>query len=967
VTCCRYTFGVKATLYRVVLAGLFAGLVSGARAQLLDVQTLAGHPSLGTRDGDARLATFAAPTGIAVDSAGNIFLSDMDGYTIREITPGGYVRTIAGLAGHRGTADGVGSQARFYQPAGIALDRTGNIYVADSGNSTIRKITTTGIVTTFAGQAGINGSADGLGPQARFQTPYGIVVDGAGNIYVTDVDKYTIRQITPEGVVTTLAGQSGHLGHGSADGVGTAATFFRPAGITLDGAGNLYVGDGGNGTIRKITSTGIVTTVAGRAGNFGYTDGVGSDAQFGEPVGVATDGAGTVYVVDAGNNTIRKLAPNGMVTTLTGPGGSRFAGSNDGAGPNARFDGPTNITIGGDGNLYVADSGNNTIRKITPAGVVSTIAGAGSLPGNNSSVGSADGIGEGARFNRPYGVAVDSGKNVYVADTGNNTIRRISQAGVVTTIAGAAGLPGAIDGPGTDARFSAPQRVICDSRGTLYVSDSGNHVIRKISPQGVVTTLAGLAYSPGSADGAGNQARFNNPRGLAVDPSGNVYVADSGNYAIRRITPSGIVTTLAGLAGTYGSADGVGPNARFILPSGVALDSAGILYVADPGNYAIRKVAPDGTVTTWAGADFPVGIAIDNANNIYVVQVFGGILKMTPDGVATTIAGGTHLLWDGGSDDGLGSDAQMDPADLAVDADGNVYIADMSNNTVRIGIPASAAVTPASYLADFSVRADTGIGSDSFIVGFNLSGSGEKSLLLRGIGPGLRQFAISNPAQAPQIAVYSPLGSLLAANDGWSKSGTELTAIFSQVGEFALQPGSSDAAFVFTSTVGTYTALVAGNDGSSSIALAEIYDADLVRSARLLSCSGRARVGTGDHALIAGFVISGTASKQILIRGIGPGLSAFGVSGVLSNPSLILYSIDTNGVSHQIYSNTQWGTAGNSSEIASAASSVGAFAFVSGSADCALLVSLPPGAYTATVTGVNGATGNALVEVYDVR
>jgi hypothetical protein len=167
--------------------------------------------------------------------------------------------------------------------------------------------------------------------------------------------------------------------------------------------------------------------------------------------------------------------------------------------------------------------------------------------------------------------------------------------------------------------------------------------------------------------------------------------------------------------------------------------------------------------------------------------------------------------------------------------------------------------------------------------------------------------------------------------------------------------------------VGIYTAQIASSENSPSIALAEIYDADMVRSARLLSCSGRARVGVGDHALIAGFVIVGTASKQVLIRGIGPGLSAFGVSGVLSNPSLTLHSFDTNGISHQLYSNTQWGMASNFSDIASAASSVGAFALIPGSADCALLVSLPPGSYTAIVTGVNGSTGNALVEVYDVR
>jgi hypothetical protein len=327
---------------------------------------------------------------------------------------------------------------------------------------------------------------------------------------------------------------------------------------------------------------GEVSTFAGTSGTRGSTDGIGAAARFNNPYGVAVDSADNIYVADWTNLTIRKVTPAGVVTTFAGSAGS--PGSNDGTGPFARFRYPAAVAVDSADNVYVADWGNSTIRKITPAGVVTTLA------GTALSQGSADGTGVAARFRGPTGLAVDSADNIYVADSSNSTIRRVTPAGVVTTLAGTAGVNGADDGIGAAARFNDPHGVAVDSDDNIFVTDSDSQTIRKVTPWGAVTTLAGTALAAGSDDGIGAAARFNAPQGLAVDSADNLYVADNNNETIRRVTPTGAVTTVAGTAGVYGAADGIGPAARFNTPVAVAVDSADHLYVADYWNHTIRKI-----------------------------------------------------------------------------------------------------------------------------------------------------------------------------------------------------------------------------------------------------------------------------------------------------------------------------------------------------------------------------------------
>lgn len=325
--------------------------------------------------------------------------------------------TLAGKVGTSGTNDGTGNTARFCCPMGVAIDSKGNLYVADKENSTIRKVTPKGEVTTLAGLAGCSGTNDGLSSAARFSYPSGVAVDRTGNVYVADSGNNTIRKITPEGQVTTLAGSAG--AYGDADGTGDIARFNGPWDLAVDESGNVYVADVANFTIRKLTAAGVVTTLAGKAGEDGNADGTGSTARFNAPSGVALDSAGTVYVADSWNNTIRKIDPAiGMVSTLAGLGGFTNYGSMDGIGNGARFFSPSNVALDSAGNVYVTDGSNFTIRKITPAGMVTTLGGKVRSPGTN------DGVGIVARFDHPCGVAVDSAGNIYIADMWNHIIRK---------------------------------------------------------------------------------------------------------------------------------------------------------------------------------------------------------------------------------------------------------------------------------------------------------------------------------------------------------------------------------------------------------------------------------------------------------------------------------------------------------------------------------------------------------------
>ena len=639
------------------------------------VSTLAG----GGMSADARrsAAYLDKPNGIAIDKAGNLYVSDTDNHRIRKITPKGKTSILAGST--EGFADGIGSAAQFSGPSDIAIDASGNLYVADRRNNRIRKITPKGEVSTLAGS----------GYSQDFDYPSGIAIDAAGNLYVADKKNNRICKITSAGEVSTFAGRSSF---GNADGQGSAAQFYAPEGIAVDTAGNLYVADTNNHRIRKVTPKGEVSTLAGS--KEGFADGVGIAAQFTYPTRIAIDKAGNLYVTD--RNRIRKITPKGEVSTLS----DSTEGFADGQIGVAQFHDPRGIAIDTAGNLYVADNLNNRIRKITPAGGVSTLVGSGTS-------GHADGTGDVVRFKSPSGIAIDAAGNFYVADENNHRIRKITPAGEVSTFAGSGSI-GNADGQGSAAQFYEPRDIAIDTAGNLYVADTGNDRIRKITPKGEVSTLAGS--KSGFADGIGSTAQFDRPVGIAVDMAGHLYVADYMNKCIREITPKGEVSTFASFhSGSYGDADGTGSAARFKGPSGIAIDAAGNLYVADEYNRRIRKITPAGEVSAFAGSNnignvdgqggaaqfyTPRDITIDTAGNLYVVDKWNNsIRKITSKGEVSTLAGS-----ESGFVDGTGSAARFyDPTGIAIDTAGNLYVADYGNDRIR-------KITPKGEVSTFAGR-----------------------------------------------------------------------------------------------------------------------------------------------------------------------------------------------------------------------------------------------------------------------
>ena len=556
----------------VVVSGLWFVTTVRVHSQSFVFSTRAGSASIGGADGTGAAARFSGPSGVTADNQGNIYVTDSGNDTIRKITPGGTVMTIAGQIGVKGSADGTGTNASFNLPTGIAVDANGNLYVADEFNDTIRKITPAGtnwVVSTLAGQVTNAGLIDAMGTNAEFATPAAVAVDGAGNVYVADTADDAIRQITPAGLVSTIAGQPHHPG--STDGTNNAAQFYMPFGITVDAATNLYVTDGINETVRKLVPVGtnwVVSTIAGQVLVSGSNDGMGTNAQFSGPAGIAVSGGSTLYVADDNNNTIRKLTLTGTnwtVSTFVGLAG--VYGDADGATNNARFHSPIGVTVDGAGNVYVADANNDEIRKITTGGVVSTFAGI--------STGSTDGPGTNALFWSTSAVALDARNNVYVADYYNCTIRKIATNGIVSTIAGLAGNIGSADGTNNAASFYYPSDIALDSGGSLYVADAYNSTIRRITPVGtnwVTSTIAGQAGIYGIVNGVGTNAVFYVPAGIAVDANTNVFVSDNYGMVIRKVTPVGtnwMVTTIAGLPFTHGSSDGVAPMPCFIFRAGL--------------------------------------------------------------------------------------------------------------------------------------------------------------------------------------------------------------------------------------------------------------------------------------------------------------------------------------------------------------------------------------------------------------
>jgi trimeric autotransporter adhesin len=650
----------------------------------------------------AALATNLDPYGVVVDSAGNIFVSDFSNHRVRKISPSGLMTTVAGT-GVAGFSNGSATSAQLNFPAGLALDASGNLYIADSVNNRIRKLTPAGVLSTVAGNGTAAFAGDG-GPatSASLNSPFGVAVSTSGEIYIADLNNHRIRRVFSDGNISTYAG-NGTAGFAGDGGAAISAQFNNPTGVALKADDTLFVADFANNRVRRISSSGIVSTYAGNGtAGFGGDGGVATSASLRSPQGVLLDAAGNLYIADRDNQRVRRVAPNGSVSgaivTIAGSGTAGYSGDGGLAG-SANLDSPASVALDAAGNLFIGGFGGR-IRFVTPAGIIGTAAGAG-----NKEFGVGDGgTAAGAKLAGPRSVAFDAAGNAYVADYGNHRLRKITAAGVISTVAGTGTAGSAGDGgAATSAQLNGPYGVAVDAGGNVYVSEYGGHRVRKITPAGIISTYAGTGIGGFTADGgAATGAGINSPSGLAIDGIGNLYIADFNNQRVRRVTPAGTISTVAG-TGTFGfSGDGgLATIANISRVTSVGLDGLGSLWIADYDNNRLRKVVlATGIITTVAGTgtagdagdgglaasaqlNGPSAVKFDTSGNAYVADGFNNrVRKINSAGVISNVAGtGTNGF---AGDGGPAASAQMRFVfDVAFDPAGVLYIADGFNNRVR--------------------------------------------------------------------------------------------------------------------------------------------------------------------------------------------------------------------------------------------------------------------------------------------
>ena len=492
--------------------------------------------------------------------------------------------------------------ASIGQPSGVAVDPAGNLYIM-SGNC-VFKVDASGQMTRFAGTSRGGYLGDG-GPAtaAELYSPTSLAFDSAGNAYIGDYVNYRIRKVSPSGVISTVAGGGG-TPYPDLDGIAaTSAAIEPPLGVAVDQQGKVYFSEADR--VRKFSSNGVIQTAAGN-GTRGYSGdgGPALDAQVNFPYGLVFDQAGNLYISDSSNNVIRKVTPAGTISTLATPQMANPAG--------LAMDAAGNLYIAVQGARFSAPNNVNRILKVSPSGTVTTVAGNGT--GGFSGDG---GPATSAELNGPSGVAVDAQGNLYIADTLNNRVRKVTPDGIISTVAGnGTSLYSGDGGPAVSAQLSGPQGLALDASGNMFVADAGNNVVRKISASGTITTVAGNGTAGFSGDGGqATAAQLNSPAGVAVDGNGNVFISDTANEIVRKVSADGVITTYAGNGSsppasmnpiTVGDG-GPATSAELSTPLGLAVDAAGNLYIADAQDNAIRKVTTEGIISTVASGGLFVG------------------------------------------------------------------------------------------------------------------------------------------------------------------------------------------------------------------------------------------------------------------------------------------------------------------------------------------------------------------------
>ena len=726
-----------------------------------------GTPGMSGDNGPAASAQLNSPWGIALDSAGNLYIADAGNNRIRKVS-NGVITTVAGNT----------AGVQLSNPSGVAVDSSGNLYIADTGNNIVRKVSG-GVTVTVAGTgvAGYNASS-GTATSVQLNAPWGVAVDASGNLYIADYGNGLIREVTngalttalqadgpvgvtavgatlyvvafgdeavaafapPGGAVSIIAGNftGGYAGDG---GLAINAELNGPAAVAVDANGNVYITDYFNNVVRKVAG-GVISTVAGGLQGFVGDQGASTSALLFRPTGVASGPSGETYIVDSNHNRVRKVA-NGVITTVAGTGNLGYSGDG-GAALSATLNAPNGVAVDSAGNLYISDSGNSVIRKVV-GGVISTIAGTGA-----AGFGGDNGAATSAALSQPSGLALDATGNLYIADYGNNRIRKLS-GGAITTVAGNGTATYAGDGlPATSASLNGPSDVKLDAAGNLYIADQVNNVIRMVTTGGTISTVAGTGTASfGGDNGPATSAQLNGPSGIAVDSSGNLIISDTTNNVVRRVA-SNVITTIAGNGtATYGGDNGPAVGAAINGPQGLATDVLGRIFVADAGNNLVRVLNPpcsfavDNSTVQVSGAGGPFNIGVQTAP--FCSWSVSGLPDWITGGTPATGSGSITLTAAAGSGSprsvvitvaGISVTVNQAACTYTISPGGQVFPIAGGMGSVAVTAPNGCAWSATSSIPFVSITgtaAGAGNGNLSFLVSANTGGDRSGAFTVAGL------------------------------------------------------------------------------------------------------------------------------------------------------------------------------------------------------------------------------------------
>jgi cysteine-rich repeat protein len=647
------------------------------------------------------------PIGVAVDPLGRVIVADVGNNRVRRVEVDGTLTTIAGAgtAGFSGDG-GPATSAELDSPLGVAVDPFGRVIIADTLNSRVRRVEADGTITTVAGNGdavdGSSGDGDPATSVALFR-PAGVLVDPLGRLLIADLGDHRVLRVEVDGTITLLAG-NGTAGFSGDGEPATSAALDGPTDLAVDALGRVLIADASNNCIRRVDVDGTITTIAGAGvAAFSGDGGPATSAALSRPSGVDVDVLGRVVIADTSNNRIRRVEPDGTIHTIGGTGAFDFSGDGEAA-TTATFNLPLGVAVDPGGRLLIADSSNNRIRRVELNGTIGTIAGTGTLGFAGDG-----GPATSAALSQPYGLVVDPEGWLVIADMYNHRIRRLEEDGTVTSVAGNGLLGFSGDGgPAARASLAFPQQVTFDPLGRLFIADAGNNRIRRVDVDGTITTIAGTGGAEFSGDGGrATRAVLNNPQSVAVDPLGRVLIADTFNNRIRRVDLDGTITTIAGNGDVAFSGDGPATRVALCEPQSLVVDAVGRVFFADACNHRVRRLELDGTITTLAGSgeggvgignfsgdggpatsaalNYPTGAAVDAAGRVFIADRGNHRIRLVDtSGTITTFAGRSVEFIEFAGDGGPATSAALpSPVAVVVDAVGRVVFVDLANNRIR--------------------------------------------------------------------------------------------------------------------------------------------------------------------------------------------------------------------------------------------------------------------------------------------